>query len=112
MLMMDVAVAMTLLALVLIPMSFSFFGEQKLCRSYYYRALATEIVDGEMEILAAGEWRNLPEGTQHHVINVGAAQNLPAGAFIFSRKENSLRLEWRPEEKNKGGTIVREAKGK
>jgi hypothetical protein len=112
MLMVDVAVAMTLLVLVLIPISFSFFGEQRLCQSYYFRALATEIVDGEIEVLAAGEWRVLPEGSQPYVVKSKAAENLPVGQFTFSRKENALRLEWRPEAKNKGGIIIREAKGK
>lgn len=108
----DMIVAMGLLLVGLIPLSHSFFGEQKLCRVYYFRALASQIVDGEMEVLAAGEWRHALEGTHPYEVRSAAATNLPPGRFTLQRQGAQLRLEWAPERKNSGARVLREAVGK
>jgi hypothetical protein len=53
----EAVIALGILAVTLIPLAFAFMQEIKLCRAYYYKAVALEIIDGEMEVLAAGEWR-------------------------------------------------------
>jgi hypothetical protein len=111
MLTVDMIVAMGIMLLVLIPLSFSYLNEQKLLRAHYWHAISMEIVDGEMEVLAAGEWRSFPEGSQPYKVESPAARNLPPGKFTFSRRGDELRLEWQPEKKGNGGTVVREAKG-
>ena len=55
---------MSILAVAMIPLTYSFVQEQKLCRAYYYRAVVMEILDGELEVLVAGEWRSFKEGSQ------------------------------------------------
>src|SRR6266498_3939331 len=60
----DLVIAMGILLTVMIPLAFSITYQQKLCRAAYYQAVAMEIVDGEMEALAAGEWRAYKAGTQ------------------------------------------------
>ena len=60
--MMDLIVGMAILTLAIVPLAFSFVRERQLLRAEYFRSVAMEIVDGEMEILAAGEWRNFPDG--------------------------------------------------
>jgi hypothetical protein len=107
-LMVELIVAMAILAIAFIPLAYSVQTDAKEFRAVYQRALAMEIVDGEMEILAAGEWRALPEGTQTYVVQAAAAQNLPPGRFQFTRQGNHLRLEWSATDKHGLGRIVRE----
>lgn len=105
----DLLVAMAIIAVAMIPLSAGFMTEQKVLRSHYWHAVAMEVVDGEMEILVAGEWRALPEGTQTYPVKAGAAKNLPPGKFTVTRTGKSLRLEWTPDKGGSGGKVVREA---
>ena len=107
-LMIEVAVGMAILVAVLLPLSLSMVKDQKLCRAYYYRAVAMEIVDGEMEILAAGEWRAFPPGSQPYPVRAASAKNLPPGRFILTRQEKLLRLEWVPAKQQGIGPVLRE----
>lgn len=109
MLMTDLIVAMGILVLTLIPLSFSFLSEQKASRAYYERAVAMEIVDGEMEKLAAGGWRDYPRGTQAYTVTGEAAKNLH-GTFTLTLNTERIRLEWIPEGKGHGGHVVREGR--
>ena len=59
----DVAVALGLVVVTLIPIALRYYPMQKLFRGYYFHSVAMEIVDGELEILAAGEWKRFPLGT-------------------------------------------------
>lgn len=104
----EMAVAMGILAAVLIPLAFIFHQELKLCRAHYYEAVALELVDGEMEVLAAGEWRACGEGEQRYAPTAMAVTNLPPGAFVVSHTGAVVRLEWRPAQPGKGRSIVRE----
>lgn len=105
----DVLVAMALIGAALIPLGASVRSEQRMLRSHYQRAVAMELVDGEMEILVAGEWRAWPEGTQAYPVKAGAAKNLPPGKFTLTRTGRTLRLEWMSEQRGSGGKCVREA---
>lgn len=104
----DLVIAMAILASTMIPLSFSFLREQKLLQLSYQRAVAMEIVDGEMEILQAGEWKSWPEGTQPYATQAAARTNLPIGNLTFTKQGEQLRLEW----KSKGVKVVREGKGR
>ena len=111
-LMMEMIVAMAITMTVIVPLGYSFIRELRLCHVYYQRAAAMEIVDGEMEVLAAGEWRSFLEGTQPYEVHAKSAVNLPAGRFELTIFGQRLRLEWRPEERRYGAPIVREAMGR
>jgi hypothetical protein len=104
----ECVVALGILIAVMIPISFSFVAEHRACRASYYHAVAMELVDGEMEILRAGEWRQFPRGTQPFVINSAAAKNLPPGQFMLTVEEHVVRLEWQPSAKDQGGKVTRE----
>ncbi len=104
----EMIVAIGILAFVMLPLAFSFAQEQRLCRTYYFEAIAMEIIDGEMEVLAAGEWQAFPEGAQTYTVRAEAAQNLPPGRFVLTRQGHRLRLEWVPDQKGKGKHVVRE----
>lgn len=107
-LMVELLVAIALLTGALIPLAYSFASEMRLARASYQRAVAMEIVDGEMEVLAAGEWKEFKPGTQPYSVDARAAKNLPSGEFLLTIENHKIRLEWRPAEKDQGGLVVRE----
>jgi hypothetical protein len=102
-------IALGILVTVMIPLTFAFTQEMKLCRAYYYRGVAMELVDGEMEVLTAGEWRALQPGRQRYAVRGASATNLPAGEFILTLGEGKARLEWIPKAHGFGGNVSREA---
>jgi hypothetical protein len=108
-LMTEMVVAMAILVVAIVPLAFIYPQEQKLLRSSYQRAVAMEIVDGEMEVLLAGEWRSFKEGTQTYPFHAESAKNLPPGRAELTVTKKHLRLDWMPEQKSSGGEIVREA---
>lgn len=107
-LMVDLIVGMAILTLAIMPLAFSFAHEKQLLRAEYFRAVVVEIVDGEMEILAAGEWRDFPDGPQVYTVHANAAARLPSGHFQLTKTGKYLRLEWKSNERRGIGTVVRE----
>jgi hypothetical protein len=108
-LMVELLVAVALVIGVLLPLAYSFVSERRLTRAYYQRAVAMEIVDGEMEVLQAGQWRAFPPGTHDYRVNAGAATNLPPGRFTLTVQPDKVRLRWQPALKDSGGAVTREA---
>jgi hypothetical protein len=108
-LMADLAIAMGILVIAMLPLSASFVHEQKLCRIYYHKAVAMEIVDGEFEVLLSGHHKNLKPGVQPYEIRSAAATNLPPGQFVLTLEPGHLMLEWLPAKKWGGGRVFREA---
>jgi len=104
----ELVIALGILAVVVLPMSFSFYAETRLTRVSYYRAVALEIVDGEMEVLRAGGWKSIAEGVHAFIPHGRSATNLPPGQFLLTRTPGAIRLEWRPAERHSGGGVVRE----
>jgi hypothetical protein len=108
-LMMELLVAIAILTGALIPLAYSLVSEKQVARRYYQRAVAAELVDGELEVLAAGAWRAFPEGVHPYSVRAGALTNLPPGKFVLTIKTGRLRLEWLPGVKDHGGPLAREA---
>jgi len=106
----EMLVALALLAFSLLPLSVSFVREQATARALYHRAVAIAIVDGEMEVLAAGAWRAFLPGIQDYSVRAEAARNLPAGRFVLTLTNGLVRLEWLPANRGGGGRVVRERK--
>ena len=110
--MIEVMVALGVLMAVVTPLVFTILQDQRQARDLYLRAVVMEIVDGEMEVLAAGAWREHELGPHEYSINANSATNLPPGKFIFTRTEKNIRLEWRPQDEFAGHRIkvTREAR--
>lgn len=106
--MVDLVVGMAILTLAIIPLAFPFAHERQLLRDEYFRGVAMEIVDGEMEILAAGEWRDFPDGPQAYAVHADAAARLPSGHFQLTKTGKHLRLEWTSDNRQGIGAVVRE----
>jgi hypothetical protein len=104
----EVVMAMAILIIAVLPLGFALNSDAKLFRTTYQRAVAMEIVDGEIEILAAGLWRDIPEGARPYAVHANAATNLPPGQFLLTRAGGHLRLEWSAAKKTGIGSIIRE----
>jgi len=105
----DMVVGLAILTLAVLPLGYSFARERHLLKIEYSRSVADEIVDGEIEILAAGAAKNLPDGTQNYPVHAAAASQLPPGHFELTKTGNRLRLEWMPDKPRGVGAIIREA---
>ena len=105
----EAVVALGILATAMLPLAFSFFYESKLARAYFHQAVVMELIDGEMEVLAAGEWRALKPGRQSYTLRGTAATNLPPGECLLTLETNRARLEWIPQTRGTGGHFAREA---
>jgi len=106
--MMDLVVAMAILSLAVVPLGFSFARERQILKVEYQRGVANEIVDGEMEILSAGDWKSFPDGAQSYRVRAKAAASLPPGHFQMTKTGNHLRLEWTPDKRQGISAVVRE----
>ena len=104
----DLVVGLAILALAIIPFGFAFARERQALKNEYLRAAANEIVDGEMEILAAGAAMDFPDGVQNYSVHSRATTVLPPGSFRLTKSSKHLRLEWHGDAKSGVGTIVRE----
>jgi len=104
----ELIIAISMVSIAVLPIGLGLLGEQKLCRAYYHRAVAMEIVDGELEVLAAGEWQAFPQGTQRYAPRAEAARHLPRGRFELGINGRHVRLAWHPERPDRGGAVVRE----
>lgn len=104
----DLAMAMLILTVAIMPLAFSFAKEREVLRADYCRAVADEVVDGEMEILAAGDWKNFPDGSNVYTVHSRAAAKLPAGHFELTKNRHHLRLEWLPDKRRGIGVVSRE----
>jgi hypothetical protein len=107
-LMSDLLIGMTFLCLAIIPIAMSLTQERQSLRVSYQRAVALEIVDGEMELLVAGEWRSYSNGVHQLTPRATAATNLPPGNFQLTVAQKHLRLEWLPSVTGQGGGVRRE----
>jgi len=107
-LMIELMVAIGILVTAAIPIGLSFANDQRVCRGYYFHAVAMEIVDGEMEALAAGECRVFKDGAQVYPVRAEAAKNLSPGQFMLTVHGRQLKLEWRSAKFMPGGVVVRE----
>ena len=108
-LMTELMIGLAILGIAVFPLAFSFAKEHQYLRNCYQRAVAMEIVDGEMEVLLAGDWRSFTNGVHTLVPRAASATNLSAGLLQLTVEEKNLRLEWLPSEPRHGGKVVREA---
>jgi Tfp pilus assembly protein PilV len=107
-LMVELVIAIAILGIAMLPLAYSVGQEHTLQRKSYQRAVAMELVDGEMEIMLAGQWRDFKEGTQPYSFHGESATNLPPGQAQLTIKGNHLRLDWTPDS-NAAGAVHREA---
>lgn len=106
----EMAFGLGIAALVLIPLSLSFRADALYTRALYHRAVALEVVDGEIEMLAAGEWRAFAPGAHEFRPRANVVTNLPPGRFTLTVSNAVLTLKWLPAVRHAGGPITREVR--
>jgi len=104
----DLIAALAILTIAIMPLGFSFMRERQALRIEYFRGVLTELVDGEMEILAAGAAKSLPDGPQNLTVQSAALAKLPAGHFQLTKSGRHLQVTWSPDDKCGISTITRE----
>jgi hypothetical protein len=95
MLMAELNAAIAIFALLVLAIVAPLAMDQSMVRQMTVRAVVMEIVDGEMELLAAGGWRSYQAGEQEYQVTSEAAKSLPKGRFVLLVNSNSVRLDWR-----------------
>jgi|TARA_B100001250_G_C19779176_1_gene781018 hypothetical protein len=104
----DVVVAIAILMLVFIPLTVTSSGKLDLARRHHVEAVVLQLIDGEIDVLLAGEQKKYNFG-EHRITPSGeAAEDLPKGEFILTLKEKQLSLAWVPVKLAKWGRIERE----
>jgi hypothetical protein len=103
----ELFVAMAIITLALLPLIALYASESRLARACYERSVAMEIVDGEMELLLAGEWRSFATGTTNYPLNPVLRDHLPAGLLHLTLTDTEVRLVWAPDDLHHGGMITR-----
>lgn len=107
---MEMVITMAVLVLAVLPLAASFMYDARLLRVSYQKSVVMELVDGEMEILAAGEWRAYPPGVHEYPLRGLSVTNLPPGRCQLTVDARFLRLEWKSEPHTGVGTVVREVR--
>jgi hypothetical protein len=105
----DMLVAIALLLLVVLPLAYGMVGERRLLDAELRRAALVELLDGELEVLLAGEWRQRPEGESDIPLTGAAAARLLPGRCVLIKSGKSLRLEWRSEKHDGAVSVSKEA---
>ena len=102
----DVALAVSILLLVFIPFSVTSSSKLDLARRQHFVAL--QMIDGELDVLMAGERQKFSPG-EHKITPPGeAVKTLPVGEFILTVEEKQLTVAWVPEKEAKWGRVERE----
>ena len=104
----DLIAALAIFSIAILPLGYTFARERQVLKIDYARSVANEIVDGEMEILAASADKNFSDGSQVYTVHARAAAVLPPGHFQLTKNGNHLRLAWMPDERHGLGAVIRE----
>ena len=105
-LMIEIVIALGIIAVVMIPLASAFFREGRMLRALYYQSVAEQVLDGEREVLAAGEWRNYPVGEYICLIDNDAFKHLPEKKVVLEvtdidNNQRKFVFVWEPA-KNEG----------
>lgn len=106
----ELSMAIAIFSMVALAAAVPLMMDQSMVRQQTARAVAMQIVDGEMEVLAAGAWRGFREGEQEYLVTSEAAKTLPKGRFVLQIDGQKVRLEWRTGSRGGGEStrVVRE----
>jgi hypothetical protein len=89
----DLVVAMAIFLVGFFSLAYASTREMRLARSYYFDAVAMSLVDGELEVIAAGDWRSLADGVRDYTVEASAFKSLPDGKMQVTRTPELVRLE-------------------
>lgn len=102
----ELTVAVGILVTVLMPLSLCFPRELAALHLFHH-AVAMEIVDGETEVLRAGEWRAFAAGSPVLSRTRRGRHRSAARPLVLTLTNGVARLEWLPDAAGTGGRVVR-----
>ncbi|MBL9138144.1 MAG: hypothetical protein JNK85_19910 [Verrucomicrobiales bacterium] len=103
----ELVIALAIFVMAFVPLGVLATREHRLARGLYYRAVAGEILDGELEVLLAGGWKALSPGTNALSVRAEATNSLPAGRFEAILDPPQLTVQWRANQHRNGGDTYR-----
>ena len=103
----ELVVAMAMFLIAFVPLGVLAAREARLARSLYFRAVAGEILDGELEVLLAGGWKSVAPGTNELRVRAEATNSLPPGRFELVFAPPQLTVSWRATRPHTGADTVR-----
>jgi hypothetical protein len=103
----ETILALALTAAVLLPISGIVVTQRRMASDLARHLMMIELVDGEMELIASGDWVRFSEGT--HSIPLPSPEGFvpPVGELTLERHGREFRLTWRPTNRWIGGGIER-----
>ena len=103
----EAILALALTAAVLLPISGIVVSQRRIASDLTRHLTMIELVDGEMELIAAGDWVRYPEGT--HSVPLPSPEGFvpPVGELTLVRQGREFSLAWRPANRWIGGGIER-----
>lgn len=103
----EAILALALTAAVLLPLSGVVVSQRRIASDLARHLAMIELVDGEMELIASGDWVRFSEGT--HSIPLPAPDGFvpPVGELTLVRQGREFRLAWQPTHRWIGGGIER-----
>ena len=104
----DIALAIVILGLIFIPLSVTSSAKLDLARRHHFKAVALNLIDGEIDVLLAGEIKKYKPGESLITPPGEAVGSLPKGEFILTLNDKIFKLEWVPEKSTKWGRVQRE----
>ncbi len=97
----DLITALAVISLTLLPLGYGYVHHRRLVRNATTRAVVLELIDSEMEVLAAGEHRAFAEGSRAYPLRGIAVRDLPPGECTLAKSSLPdsrihLTLAWTP----------------
>lgn len=103
---MDLIVAFFLIVALVMPVGVLLSRDAMLFRAHSLRIRAGSVLDGEMELLQAGLWKQYSEfPTEYFPKSASSLKGY--GKFILSVEDGLYELSWIPSKKYRGGKISR-----
>lgn len=103
----ELVIALAMFLIAFVPLGVLATRESRLARSLYFRAVAGEILDGELEVLLAGGWKSLSPGTNDLFVRAEATNSLPPGRFVAVFDPPRLMVQWRAQKPHTGADTLR-----
>lgn len=92
----ELLVAAAMVLAVFMPLGLGIVHQHRLARDLHLRAVIAERLDGELEVLAAGGWRQLPAGGRKWGFDTGSGTLPPRGHFAAWVTNGVVRVSWHP----------------
>mgnify|MGYP006279539203 CR=1 FL=1 len=111
--MVELIAAMMILSVLITVVTLNTAMERRRMRALYHRAVAEQVLDGYRDLLAAGAWRQYPDGRHTLDIDAPAFQALPNASAVLhiARQADhvAFSLRWEPKAPTGAGSVRKEA---